>query len=674
MRPPRKLDNKYEKINTASEYRQYFWILFVCFLLLLIWLAVYTGWSAFFINQLRSTSGTGGDVGYVPVIAGILNSTTVSLVGSTSSSSATVYQYVGLLKAGASLLTDSYNTPSTDLPAFSTSRTQVVFANGVVFENGDIVIHSYYPSNVITDGLQPLASVPYVYYESCFRDLSGSVLCWNGTNFCQYPVSVAGQTFDTLEEVLAYAQETINPNVHQNPSTGCYVTLIDPELANAETVARLTQNVTAASNGMIFLVDTQKGNRRFYLNIVDYTISLQESNYINISYPVVDFYIDYGDGTPVEHYQGIVNPVTSYHTYSVSAPATAYVTITGNVVGWNGGALYDSAGVPRNSMILDIVQWGDVNLQAAGFGYEQYMTTISAGSPPSTLQRTYSLFPYQSVPSVYANLETWDVSNFTMTIYMFYFPPVGTVLNISNWDLSNVVHADEMFYACTTANEIDTSRWVFRSLQTAKRMFYTANIGNINTATWDMRNIVIIQSIFQQYLNPISTLGVEPPENLIRNITGVEYWNVTNLQDASYMCYNTYACRHVDVSTWYTPSLIDVRLMFSGAGLAPVPAITNWNLQSLQFCNCFFKNIDDVSGLKLINADTVDDDQRYNSLLRDFYLKSNTTGLICNWGSNACSGFGQSYVPVNPLLLEFRTLLVERGWCIADAIQSSPPC
>lgn len=638
-----------------------------------IWLSVYTAWSV--VNILKTGSSIAVEARkavvafppttYNPVIAGIVNSNVLSIDG--SSSSVTVYQYVAIQKAtNATQLIDSTATPRTALPVFSTTLTQVSFP--VVFQNGDIFIHSFYTSNVITGGLQPVASVTLVYYEACYVDYFGNVPCWTGSTFCSYPLTLGlGGTnaLNTLNQALQYMRQNVDNNVFQNPSNGCYVTLHDPTTLTPAVIAQVTQTFKVAQNEFKLSVNSQLGTRRFCLPIVDYVQDPVWLSYLTINLPTVDFYVNFGDGSAIQHFQGILDPQTSCYDYPVRAANAAVVTVTivGNVVGWNAGALYDHrVTMTLNPMLLDVLQWGDVNLQAAGFGTERFMTALSAGSPPKSLQRTYNFFPSEANPNVWANLQTWDISNIKMTLWMFYYVRTGS-LNIANWNMSGIVNADAMFQS--TAVPLDGSSWVFKSLQTGTVMFQGANVGNLNTATWDMRNARVLADMFYNYPYLVLPERQRPPVANIRYITGVENWNTANLEDVSRFCAMSYGCATVNVSSWTTPKMKIIAGMFFGADEAVV-SFRGWTLSGITNCVCPFKN-SNIIGNREISSLT-----NYNEILDDWNTKT-PNSLVCNWGS-PCAGLPNPETINLVATTSSRSALAARGWCIKDGAGNIGNC
>lgn len=640
-----------------------------------VWLSVYTSWSV--VNILKTDTNIAIEARkavvafppttYNPVIAGIVNSNVLSIDG--SSSSVSVYQYVAVQKAtNATQFVDSTATPRTALPLFSTTLTQVSFPGGLVFQNGDIFIHSFYTSNVITGGLQPVASVTLVYYEACYVDYFGNVPCWTGTTFCSYPLTLGlggTNTLNTLNQAFQYMRQNVDNNVFQNPSNGCYVTLHDPTTLTPAVIAQVTQTFKVAQNEFKLSVNSQLGTRRFCLPIVDYVQNPSSLNSLIINSPNVDFYVNFGDGSAIQHFQGVLNPQTTCYDYPIRAANAAVVTVTivGNVVGWDSAALYDHKVITTlNPMLLDVLQWGDVNLQTAGFGYEQYMTAFTAGSPPKSLQKTYGFFPAEASPNVWANLQTWDISNIKMTLWMFYYIRTGS-LNIANWNMSGIVNGDSMFLSTTVP--LDGSSWVFSSLQTGSNMFHGANVGNLNTATWDMRSARVLSGMFYNYPRFVLPEGQRPAVADIRYITGVENWNTANLEDVARFCAFSYGCATVNVGPWTTPKIKIITGMFFATDNVVV-SFHGWTLSGITDCACAFKN-SNANGNREISPST-----NYNEILDDWNTKT-PVSLVCNWG-NPCPGLMQPDSVNLIATTASRSALAARGWCIKDGAGSIGTC
>jgi hypothetical protein len=602
-------------------------------------------WNIVVTQQLNSSAKSS----YNPVIYKVLTSSSVSLQGSTlnNPSSALVYQYVGLQK-GTLPLIDSLETPHTTLPIFSPFLTFVAFPNGVLIENGDVITHGFYSVSNVDDAINPLAAVYFVYYESCFQDINGTNVCWTGSNYCNYPFTTASNqvTITNLAEALAYGQQYVDSNVGINPSNGCLYVTIDKDLVNDQIVTQLTQNLSTVdisfADAFTLQVDTQIGDRTLTLCTVNYTVALDFTT-IDPADAYYDFYITYGDGSPFEHHVGVFgtsNPIT--HTYATDAPTLVLVKIAGYLPAWSCTAL--SFSITTTAMTKDVISWGNVSLGYVDFYPETNLVAISAGPPPPTVKGMCYFFPPNANVNIWANLNTWNVDNIEIGISMFRVKSLG-ILDLRGWRLPRLRYATEMFLQVAIPIIGNLTDMTFESVEYAQFMFAGFTGGPIDLSNANMSSLIIARGMFDSFDS------VE---------FDVSRFYTPNLRIAENMFKQTDKFPNLNVTFWTTTSLQDITRMFFGCnGIQPI--FTNWNMQNITLCRQFIQSSNDVT-LRQISSSA-----NYNQILIDFYSKTNSTGLICNWG---LTGF-ETPLRINgnaSSLAGFtaRTNLINRGWTIVD--------
>jgi hypothetical protein len=584
---------------------------------------------------------------YYPVIHKVLNSNTVSIRGSTINIAANIpiYQYVGL-KKGKNILIDSNITPRSVLPLFNYLLKNVKFNSNI--ENGDVLIHAYYSTPVINDAINPIASVHYVYYQSCFLNTNGTNACWNGIDFCEYPIVGANQVIlYNFQDILKYGRENIDTNIRINPSNGCFYVTVNKDLLNEEYITKLTAPITI--NAPVVLVSpftlsirTQIRSRTLTLCTTSYTIT-DDFSYIAPKDDFYDISVDYGDGTPLQNYTGIFgvnNPIT--HTYLISAPATVLLRIYGYLPAWN--CLSMSETVSYIPMTRDIVSWGNVSMSLVNFYPESNLRLISAGSPPLTIEGMCFFFPPQTTlnANLINNLNTWNVNNLLYGIKLFSEIRLGS-LNLTNWKLPKLQVATMMFVQTSRPIIGNLRDMTFESLQHANYMFAMYSGGPIDLSNANMSSLISAVGMFEQFNS---------------NEFDVSKFYTPKLTTAVAMFRKTLSFPNLNITNWNTDSLEDIRQMFFGCdGIKPV--FSNWNLQKITSCEQFIQSTSIPSVLQI--SSTAD----YNQILVDF--ESKTTTLNCNWG---LSGF-DSALRINGIAntapgLISRTNLITRGWIIVD--------
>lgn len=100
-------------------------------------------------------------------------------------------------------------------------------------------------------------------------------------------------------------------------------------------------------------------------------------------------------------------------------------------------------------------------------------------------------------------------------------------IDLSAWNVSNVRQMQDMFLRCTSLLKVNTTGWDTSSVTTMQNMFNNCSSLKeiIGIENWNMENITITSSMFQQCYN-IESLDLEE-------------WNLENLENINYMFYST---------------------------------------------------------------------------------------------------------------------------------------
>jgi hypothetical protein len=583
---------------------------------------------------------------YNPVIFKVLTSSSVSIQGSTLNNPyfLKIYQYIGLEKKQLPLI-DSMETPHTNLPLFSNWLLSAKFPNGVVIENGDIITHAYYAVSNIKRAVNPLAAVYFVYYESCLKDVNGENVCWTGSNYCNYPITPlnSNAVITNMAEALAYARQTVDNNVDINPSNGCFYVTIDKNLVNNEITQQLTQSAPVFVNPFTLQINTQIRDRTLTLCTSSYVVNYEFTD-IDPDPTFYDFYVDYGDGSPIEHHVGVFgtsNPIT--HTYASNATLLVQLKIIGYLPSWSCTAM--SYGLPSMTpMTRDVISWGNVSLTYVDFFPEYNLRSFSAGSPPSTVKGMCFFFPADQSgrPNAWANLNTWNVDNVEYGISMFRVKQLG-VLDLRGWRLPKLRYAAYMFIQVSIPIIGNLKDMTFESLEYADYMFSGFQGGPIDLSNANMSSLKSAQGMFVNFNSAEFD---------------VSRFYTPNLRLAQGMFKQTDRFPNINVTFWTTTNLQDISEMFFGCNGTHLQ-LTNWNMQNIASCTRFIQSSNE-DGLRQIDINT-----DYSQILIDF--NSKTTTLICDWG---LSGFSKPLRingnATSPAGLTAKTNLINRGWTIVD--------
>ena len=162
--------------------------------------------------------------------------------------------------------------------------------------------------------------------------------------------------------------------------------------------------------------------------------------------------IDWGDGSvSANTYQN--------RTHTYDTPGVYTVTITGQIQGWN-FQVYATSYRPN---IKEIISWGTLrgssNSNGGMFiGCSNLVLTGVTDTPDLVgINFLNSMFQGCSSLTTVNNMNNWDVSDVTQTLYMFY---LATNFNqdIGNWNVSGVTSMGFMFASATNFNQ-DLSNW-----------------------------------------------------------------------------------------------------------------------------------------------------------------------------------------------------------------------
>jgi len=175
-----------------------------------------------------------------------------------------------------------------------------------------------------------------------------------------------------------------------------------------------------------------------------------------------DFTVNWGDGntTTVISYDS----VNATHDYGEEGVYN--VSINGTIVGFR----FANAG--DKLKIIDISQWGDLNLGNSGWYF--YGTTN-------------------------LNISATDILNLTgtTTMYMaFRGSGITTVPNMGDWNMSEVTTMQTMFFLATNFNE-DIGNWDVGKVESLYNTFYYAEAFNGNINNWDTSSVTNMKSMFQ---------------------------------------------------------------------------------------------------------------------------------------------------------------------------------
>lgn len=248
--------------------------------------------------------------------------------------------------------------------------------------------------------------------------------------------------------------------------------------------------------------------------------------------------------------------ITSYSdtdkTHTYDSPGIYDVNITGNLEGWqfvNGG---------DKLKLLEISQWGTVNLGNAGYYFFGCENLDLTATDPLNLTGTTTLYQaFYGCANLGSNgnMNGWDVSSVTDMSWMF-ADASAFDQDIGGWDVSSVTNMYRMFYQAHGFNQ-DIGDWNVSSVTNMKEMFPDANAFNQDIGDWDVSSVTNMFGTFAG----MSVFNQD-----------IGRWDVSSVTDMRYMFIDATAFNQ-DIGDWNVSSVIYMYNMFEGVSLSN----TNYN-------------------------------------------------------------------------------------------------
>jgi len=344
------------------------------------------------------------------------------------------------------------------------------------------------------------------------------------------------------------------------------------------------------------------------------------SNSTTISLPLestgtYNFTVDWGDGNQNNVTNG--TSIFSNHTY---ATAGLYqINISGTIIGF----IFNNTG--DKSKIIDIGQWGDLNLGNSGmYFYGCSNLTISATDILNISGTTYMRSAFNGASSLTSipNMSNWDMSNVTDISAMFFRAFVFnqnlsswntssvTVIssifsyawafngNISSWDVSKVTDMSSMFFAATAFNQ-PIGSWDTHNVTTMESMFVNAAAFNQNISGWNVSSVTNMYNMFfgaTAFNQPIGNWDTHNVTTMLATFYGatafnqnISGWNTSSVTIMNSMFYQASSFNQ-PIGNWDTHNVTNMRAMFNGA-TAFNQNLSSWNVSNVTIATDMFKSV-----------------------------------------------------------------------------------
>ena len=238
---------------------------------------------------------------------------------------------------------------------------------------------------------------------------------------------------------------------------------------------------------------------------------------------------------------------------------------------------------------------------------------------------------FQSCTATSMDLKGLDVSNVENASYMFQNCTKLENVDVSNWDTSHIQNLEGLFYYCKSLKQADLNNWNISNTTNLRATFYRCQqLVELKIDKWDVSKVKNFASIFG-YCSNIKVLNLKE-------------W-ITSSAETFYAMFD--GCTHVttlDVSNFDTSKVYSLAWMFSGTwNLKNIIGMENWNVNYVSSADHMF-NTTHVFSLELPDF-TQSRIKDITSMFTDnYYLESlDLTKLPMNKITNLTNTFSECH-------------------------------
>jgi len=268
-------------------------------------------------------------------------------------------------------------------------------------------------------------------------------------------------------------------------------------------------------------------------------------------------FVDWGDGSAIEYYDS-----------SVALPAHTYTT-TGvyNLKVWTN--VFTTFCLNSETEITNIISFGDAEYQdvRTSVGMFQSCTNLSTCPQMKRSSPNFSLttdtnvgFAFRNCTNFNGDIGSWDVSNATQMVGMFFIAPSFNQ-DIGSWDVSSVTSFLNTFALAPSFNQ-DIGSWDVSNATNMSGMFIGASSFNQDIGSWNVSSVTQIFGMFAfapSFNNggssSIGSWDVSSVTNMANMFNGIPFnqdigsWNVSSVTNMGSM-FNNASSFNQDISAW----------------------------------------------------------------------------------------------------------------------------
>ena len=243
------------------------------------------------------------------------------------------------------------------------------------------------------------------------------------------------------------------------------------------------------------------------------------------------------------------------------------------------------------------------------------------------------------------NFSSFNTSNVTDMISMFWGCKNLTSLDLSNFKTSNVTNMGYMFFLCESLTSLNVSGFNTTNVTNMVSMFSYCNaFTSLDVSNFDTSNVTNMNDMFRSCKSLTSL-----------NVSNFNTSKVTSMRDMFYDCKSLTS---LDLSNFNTTNVINMAFMFSGCNNLTSLDLSNFNTSKVtniiyMFSLCSGLTSLNLSGFDMTNAETYDNMLDFGPTGKLKELKTpynNTTEIPIRTGStlyNVETGAIAPSVPAN---------------------------
>jgi len=267
-------------------------------------------------------------------------------------------------------------------------------------------------------------------------------------------------------------------------------------------------------------------------------------------WPINQFSVDYGDGTPVFYTGDTETPEKVSHTYAQAG--TYEIKITGKLKTWS----FNNDEFSSN--ITNISSWGCLDLTTTTHQFDGCINLdVTATDYPTIGNNTSLECCFQNCSSLTGGVSNWKVNNVVNFEKMFN-GCINFNDDVSNWNTSSATNMISMFMNASSFNiDVNTKQignetaWDVSKVTDANRMFAGCTLYDQSIHLW---NISIIQNM-ELIFNGV-TLSLCNYVKMIRNWAGLTFEN-TNIKFGASSCKYDYATQSYRIRLQQSMNITD---------------------------------------------------------------------------------------------------------------------